>query len=119
MSLPLALLRIEISSFLLPLPKNLDIKQNSEKQINSFHIQIGSQRIQNNFNRICKELAKNLQRIHKEFPRIPKKSQKQFPKNSQDFENIQFPTSHLDCRVADVVADHDDLLSKGLSARQA
>merc|ERR1712051_738812 len=103
MSLPLALLRIEISSFLLPLPKNLDIKQNSEKQINSFHIQIASQRIQNNFDRICKEFTKNSQEIPKTIP-------KKFTKNSQDFENIQFPTSHLDCRVADVVADHDDLL---------
>ena len=49
-----------------PLRQNLDKNQNLEKQINSFHIQIT-------------------------FQRIPKK----FPKNSQNIENIQFPTSNL------------------------
>ena len=47
-----------------------------------------------------KEFPKNFQRIPKEFPKnsqkITKKNPKKFPKHSQDFENIQFPTSHLE-----------------------
>ena len=53
--------------------------------------------------RISKEFPKNSQRIPKEFPknskRIPKEFQKQSQKQSQripNFENIQFPTSHLE-----------------------
>ena len=33
--------------------------------------------------------------IPKEFPKISPQIQ-EFPKNSQDFENIQFPTLHLE-----------------------
>ena len=62
-----------------------------------------------NSQRIPKEFLKNSDRIPKEFPmnsqRIPKdflknsqriNSQRKIPKNSQDFENIPFPTSHLE-----------------------
>jgi hypothetical protein len=53
--------------------------------------------------RIPKEFPKNSQRISKEFPKNSPKNSKKFPKNSkifpknsQDFENIQFLTSHLE-----------------------
>jgi hypothetical protein len=64
------------------LPQNLDKNQNLDKQINSFHIQIT----------FCYQLSF---RIPKEFQKNYKKIQKKFQKNSQDFVNIKFPTSHL------------------------
>ena len=49
--------------------------------------------------RIPKEFLKKVQRIHNKFTtnsRITQKISKEFKKKSQDFENMQFPTSHLE-----------------------
>jgi hypothetical protein len=71
------------------LRQNLHKNQNLDKQINSFPIP----------EEIPQKFPKNSPKFPKKYPpKYPKISKKiqELPKNSQDFKNIQFLTSHLE-----------------------
>ena len=82
--------------------QNLDKNQSLDRQINSFNIEITFQRIpQESPKDFPKNSPKESQKIPQKFEtnfqkkKIPNNPHKIFKKKSQNFENIQFPSSHI------------------------